>query len=350
MGTFPFGLTSLSSESQTVGFQFNTAQTNQLSWAVMGSDGLPVTNGSIDNPIVGVNTARIPLNPGSYTLIAHQAGAETNTQDFTVGNSPVTVATDMIGSDTGTSLSPPATPIPAQTLTVLSNAIPPPTPEEEFIYPDTAYNKYYTATQARIYVGNLFIDEIDTLQFVLQDNTVPIFGYSSRYLDAYGQGRSLVQGQLALNFVTEGYLYTVLQNVTDMALPETTQANTSQQSQLDGYLASRSYLSAQPQTAANTAMLNYVNQQIQQLIANIGPPGVQYMRSYIESRTQAPDGYKINPVYQPVLFDLEMDLGEGPTLRIRRLEKIKLVSNEMIVDQSGKHLLDCYAFLARRLR
>jgi hypothetical protein len=291
--------------------------------------------------------------PGTYQLGVLQDGSSPLSQSITVPNSsaPVTIPVNMVAtSDAGVSASPPATPINTAIASNLSTTVLPPTPEEEFIYPNDSYNKYFTATQARIYVGDLFIDEVDTLQFVLQDNAVPIFGYSSRYLDAYGQGRSLVQGQLALNFVTEGYLYTVLQNVSEMAFPETTAVNTSWQSQLDGYQASKTYLSSQPQTVANSAALDYVNQQIQQLVANVGPSGVQYMRKYIESRTQAPDSYRINPVYQPVLFDLEMHLGEGPTLRVRRLEKIKLTSNEMIVSQDGRHLLDSYGFLARRLR
>jgi len=64
--------------------------------------------------------------------------------------------------------------------------------------------------KAQLYIGNLFIDELNSLQFTYQGNRFPMFGYCSRSADAFGTGRLLVQGQLAINFVTEGYLYTVL--------------------------------------------------------------------------------------------------------------------------------------------
>jgi hypothetical protein len=57
-----------------------------------------------------------------------------------------------------------------------------------------------------------------------------------------------------------------------------------------------------------------------------------------------------NAVYRPVLFDLELQLGEGQEKKVRRLEKVKLISNEQVYDQSGQVLRDVYGFMARRLR
>jgi hypothetical protein len=51
-----------------------------------------------------------------------------------------------------------------------------------------------------------------------------------------------------------------------------------------------------------------------------------------------------------VLFDLELQLGEGQEKKVRRLEKVKLISNEQVYDQSGQVLRDVYGFMARRLR
>ena len=47
------------------------------------------------------------------------------------------------------------------------------------------------------------IDELDSVQFVLQDNKIPVYSYMGRYFAAIGQGRSLVQGQIAINFISE---------------------------------------------------------------------------------------------------------------------------------------------------
>ena len=64
-------------------------------------------------------------------------------------------------------------------------------------------------------------DELDSVQFVLQDNKIPIYPYMGRYFAAIGQGRSLVQGQIAINFISEGYLYAVLDNIQSSATPPT---------------------------------------------------------------------------------------------------------------------------------
>jgi hypothetical protein len=58
------------------------------------------------------------------------------------------------------------------------------------------------ANDARMYIGNVFVDELDSVQFVLQDNKIPVYPYLGRYFAAIGQGRSLVQGQIAINFIS----------------------------------------------------------------------------------------------------------------------------------------------------
>src|SRR5271166_4172741 len=42
----------------------------------------------------------------------------------------------------------------------------------EFIAPNTGQGTYFTMTQARMYIGTMFIDELNGLQFTLQDNKI----------------------------------------------------------------------------------------------------------------------------------------------------------------------------------
>jgi hypothetical protein len=220
--------------------------------------------------------------------------------------------------------------------------------QSEYIYPNDAFNKYYTATQARIYVGNLFIDELDTLQYVLQENTVPVFGYASRYADAYGTGRSLVQGQLVLNFVTEGYLYTVLQEYAKMHASTTSPAQPDQETQT--LLANRELYLQAPKTPRNLDLLDQINRKLDDIYGTSSPAAVKAAKRFFQMKRALPlQGYD-NAVYQPVLFDLELQLGEGQEKKVRRLEKVKLISNEQVYDQSGQVLRDVYGFMARRLR
>lgn len=81
------------------------------------------------------------------------------------------------------------------------------TPDErlEFVLIYSFYK--YLLPRARPKSGNdIFIDEFNHIQWELQANLIPKFGYCSFKFDDVAQGKSLVQGQLAINFVSPGYL------------------------------------------------------------------------------------------------------------------------------------------------
>jgi hypothetical protein len=74
----------------------------------------------------------------------------------------------------------------------------------------------------------------------LQANLIPKFGYCSQKFDDVAWGKSLVQGQLALNFVTVGYLIGALlgKTVTNTgsATPSAVDPVTAQQQQLQAVI------------------------------------------------------------------------------------------------------------------
>lgn len=247
-----------------------------------------------------------------------------------------------------------------------------PPSQSEYRYPNSEYDKYFTITGARIYIGNLFIDECNTLQYALQDNAVPIFGYASRYYDALGQGRSLVQGQLALNFVTEGYLYTVLReykrflgSTQGVGFP-ISNPKADLIAQVLGLMATRDNLLQQSSSNPNNADIAAINgtspelraghiqQQIAALLTAMTPAQISSLNNQRERQLKTFSdvvGFD-NAVYQDVLFDIRIEFGNEVTgvKRVRYLEKCKLISNEQVLDQSGQPILDAYGFIARRLR
>ena len=50
---------------------------------------------------------------------------------------------------------------------------------------NTAYAGYYTSAQTRMYIGDVFIDELNSIEWGLNHNVVPLYGYCSRDADAY---------------------------------------------------------------------------------------------------------------------------------------------------------------------
>ena len=78
--------------------------------------------------------------------------------------------------------------------------------DPEYIPSDYGFQRYYTRAQCRMFINNIFIDEFQTIQWDLSYNLIPKFGYCSSKFDDVANGKSLVQGQLVLNFVSPGYL------------------------------------------------------------------------------------------------------------------------------------------------
>jgi len=223
-------------------------------------------------------------------------------------------------------------------------------PSYEWIYPNSSDGKYFTATQAQLYIGNLFIDELNSLQFTYQGNRIPMFGYCSRSADAFGTGRLLVQGQLAINFVTEGYLYTVLKEFSKI---NTQPVQASATGQAGAQIASLAQQSQQitnamqgklspSATASYQAQLNIISQQIQSLAAQGGPDAINAAKMSATAQGDTP-----NAIVLDIPFDIHCELtGAGRTVE-RVLRHCLLISNEQVYDQSGQTLLDCYGFVAR---
>lgn len=75
------------------------------------------------------------------------------------------------------------------------------------------YSSYYAGTDIRIYFGDHWVDEIVEIEFSLQEQVAPIFGYASHTWDAIARGNRFVQGSFSINFKEVGYLQTILNSL-----------------------------------------------------------------------------------------------------------------------------------------
>lgn len=78
----------------------------------------------------------------------------------------------------------------------------------------TLYNQeYFSGSQVGFYFGDVFIDEITSMQIAVRQRKMPIYGYNSQYFDRVVRGTVLVEGSFTINFKESGYLYTVLKHI-----------------------------------------------------------------------------------------------------------------------------------------
>lgn len=71
-------------------------------------------------------------------------------------------------------------------------------------------SEYFTGADIRIYFGDIWVDEITSLQFTLQEQVAPIFGYASYTWDKVARGNRYIQGSFSINFKESYYLHSVM--------------------------------------------------------------------------------------------------------------------------------------------
>lgn len=67
--------------------------------------------------------------------------------------------------------------------------------------------EYFCGANVLVRIGDMPLLEASGLSYSIQETKRPIYGYSSRFFDTVARGQVLVQGQLAINYVHQDYLY-----------------------------------------------------------------------------------------------------------------------------------------------
>lgn len=70
--------------------------------------------------------------------------------------------------------------------------------------------RYFSGIDAEIYFGDVYVDETVAINFTVQQQVLPLYGYNSYIYDDISLGSRLVQGQFTINFTEAGYMYKVL--------------------------------------------------------------------------------------------------------------------------------------------
>lgn len=70
--------------------------------------------------------------------------------------------------------------------------------------------EYFSGSQASIFIGDVWVDEITDWQCSVGAQSQPIYGYGDTFFSHAAQGRVLVQGSFSINFKEPNYLFAVL--------------------------------------------------------------------------------------------------------------------------------------------
>ena len=65
---------------------------------------------------------------------------------------------------------------------------------------------YFAGTDCKIFFGDIWVDDIITIQYNVSQGKSPIYGYASQNFDAIARGQVIVEGNLSVAFKEVGYL------------------------------------------------------------------------------------------------------------------------------------------------
>lgn len=65
---------------------------------------------------------------------------------------------------------------------------------------------YYSGSDCKVFYGDIWVDDIVSIQFNVNQNKTPIYGYASQNFNAVAKGRVIVNGTLTIAFKETGYL------------------------------------------------------------------------------------------------------------------------------------------------
>lgn len=68
------------------------------------------------------------------------------------------------------------------------------------------HKRYFSSIDSEIYFGDVFIDDINRIEYEVVEKSLPIFGYNSKKFDFLMQGVRYIQGEFIINFTKSGWL------------------------------------------------------------------------------------------------------------------------------------------------
>lgn len=72
---------------------------------------------------------------------------------------------------------------------------------------------YYSGANVRVYFGDVWVEEMASIQFSVEENVAPIYGFNSYMFDKIARGTRMVTGAFILNHTENGYLDVILERI-----------------------------------------------------------------------------------------------------------------------------------------
>lgn len=209
--------------------------------------------------------------------------------------------------------------------------------------------EYFSGSDVYISFANIPIDEIVTLQVVLQEPLVPIYGYGSYTYDAVARGGRIVTGAFRINFKESMYISSVMNKLFDEGVNSRNSKTTEGMSrdELLAWIKGRRISEIEQMAEASEANLWGVS----------GKAINKYGRPFFSERLSS-DGSVYNPLleygfdiiiaYGNELLEIGKAYEELPGT-VKTINGVHLTGVSQTIAPTGESIYEEYTFMARDL-
>ena len=200
--------------------------------------------------------------------------------------------------------------------------------------------EFYSGSQASIFIGDLWVDDICDWQYQINYSAAPIYGYGSALYDHVAEGRILVQGSFSINFREPNYLWAILKRYDFKSLTE----------QVHDPLAAKATMGNVEYSQNDISYINDKRANLD-LFFNTSKPdelttALQKERSFTKEKA---DTEEID--FTAKTFDIT--IGYGTDLNEdspgQRLTGVKLIGKSKLITIDGSPIREQYNFFARNV-
>ena len=72
---------------------------------------------------------------------------------------------------------------------------------------------YFSGAQSKVFFGNIWVDDLVTLNWDLVEQKAPLYGYASSTYDGVAKGTQIIQGVFTIAFKRNEYISTVIDSL-----------------------------------------------------------------------------------------------------------------------------------------
>jgi len=204
--------------------------------------------------------------------------------------------------------------------------------------------KYYSGSQASLYIGDVWVDEIVNYSFTIQHNRTPVYGYGSQHWDFMPKGTILVMGEFAINFKEPNYLWIILERYKKFQMTGgRTPSENEKLEKLQGQLKVLPETFTQDTRRSLNTFFAAKTQDLQSVS--------DAMKLNFNEEGLAVNQRKKREILNHASFNMVLGYGKpGPDSVGERINDIQIMQKTKVLDSDGRPITETYSFIARDMR